>query len=189
VPEAPERDQQLVGGVIAEDPSFDADRTFRRKEQNMKRVSILVIGIGVVVTLGLLTVEGGSARGEKATCNLATLKGRYLFATYGTLLPPAFGLKEPTPGASAGFHIFNGDGTGTDIVTVRIGGKIVLKKVAAPISYTVNADCTGSYTVRVPDGPSFDLFVAPQGEAVALIATAPEGNYVSSIDERVEKRG
>ena len=152
----------------------------------MKRVSILAIGIGVVVTLGLLTVERGSAKEEEPTCNLATLQGRYLFATSGTLLPPAFGVTEPTPGASAGFHIFNGDGTGTDIVTVRIGGKIVLSKVAAPISYTVNADCTGSYTVEVPDGPSFDLFIAPQGEAVATIATAPEGNQVSTIDERVD---
>jgi hypothetical protein len=151
----------------------------------MKRVSILAIGIAVAVSLGLFTVERGSANGEKPTCNLATLKGRYLFATYGTLLPPALGVKEPTPGASAGFHIFNGDGTGTDIVTVRVGGKIVLNKVAAPISYTVNADCTGSYTVQVPDGPSFELFIAPQGEKFAIIATAPEGNYVSTIDERV----
>jgi hypothetical protein len=151
----------------------------------MKLASMLAIGIAVVVTLGFLTVERGSAKGEKPTCNLATLKGRYLFATYGTLLPPALGVKEPTPGASAGFHLFNGDGTGTDIVTVRVGGKIVLRKAAAPLSYTVNADCTGSYTVQVPNGPSFDLFVAPTGDAVATIATAPEGNYVSSIDERV----
>ena len=90
-----------------------------------------------------------------------------------------------TPGASAGFHIFNGDGTGHDIVTVRIGGKIVLDKIVAPFSYIVNADCTGSYTVQIPNGPSFDLFIAPSGEAVATISTAPEGNNVSTIDERV----
>jgi hypothetical protein len=154
----------------------------------MKRVSLLAIAIGVVVTLGLLGIERGSAGGENPTCTVATLKGRYLFATSGTLLPPAFEVKEPTPGASAGFHIFNGDGTGTDIVTVRIGTEIVLRKAAAPISYTVNADCTGSYTVRVPNGPSFDLFIAPTGEAVAVIATAPKGNQVSSIDERVSRK-
>jgi hypothetical protein len=154
----------------------------------MKRVGICAIGISLVVTLGLLTVGRGSAQGEKPTCTLDTLKGRYLFATSGTLLPPALGVTEPTPGASAGFHIFNGDGTGTDIVTVRIGGKIALRNVAAPISYTVNADCTGSYTVHVPNGPSFDLFIAPSGDAVATIATAPEGNYVSTIDERVSRK-
>jgi hypothetical protein len=156
----------------------------------MKRVALLAIGIGLVVTFGLLTVERGSAEGEKEapTCTLATLKGRYLFATSGTALPPAFGVTEPTPGASAGFHIFNGDGTGTDTVTVRIGGEIVLSKVVVPISYTVNADCTGSYTVLIPDGPSFDLFIAPTGESIATIGTAPEGNWASSIDERVSHK-
>lgn len=118
-------------------------------------------------------------------CTLATLKGRYLFATYGTLLPPAFGVTEPTPGASAGFHIFNGDGTGTDTVTVRVGSKIMFENTVVPISYTVKADCTGAYKVLIPDGPSFDLFIAPKGDAIAVIATAPPGNQVSTIDQRV----
>jgi hypothetical protein len=100
--------------------------------------------------------------------------------------PPAFGVTEPTPGADAGYHIFNGDGTGTDTVTVRVGSEIVLENFVTPISYTVNADCTGSYTV--PNGPSFDLFIAPNGEAIARIATAPPGNYVSSIDRRVSRK-
>jgi hypothetical protein len=63
----------------------------------------------------------------------------------------------PTPGADAGFHIFNGDGTGTDTVTVRVNGVIVLSAVAVPISYAVNADCTVSYNVLIPNGPTFDL--------------------------------
>lgn len=121
-------------------------------------------------------------------CTLATLKGRYLFATYGTLLPPVFGVTEPTPGASAGFHIFNGDGTGTDTVTVRVGSKIIIENTVVPISYTVNADCTGMYKVLIPDGPSFDLFIAPKGDAIAVIATAPPGNQVSTIDQRVSPK-
>jgi hypothetical protein len=52
-----------------------------------------------------------------------------------------------------------------------------------PITYTVNADCTGSYTV--PNGPSFGLFIAPNGEVIATIATAPLGNEVSGISRRV----
>ena len=35
---------------------------------------------------------------------------------------------------------------------------------------------------------AFDLFIAPNGEAIATIATAPPGNYVSSIDERVSSK-
>ena len=117
-------------------------------------------------------------------CTLKTLKGRYLVADKGTILPPAFGVTGPTPGANAGFHLFNGDGTGTDIVTLRVNGVTVLKNAVVPISYTVNADCTGTITVLVPGGPSFAIFIAPDGESIATIATDP-GNYVSSIDRRV----
>ena len=90
----------------------------------MKRASSWAIVIALV-TVGLLTVGQAYAEEEQKddalTCSLETLKGRYLFATSGTLLPPAFGVTEPTPGASNGFEIFNGDGTGTGIVTLRVG--------------------------------------------------------------------
>jgi hypothetical protein len=119
------------------------------------------------------------------SCTLKTLKGRYLFAWSGVVLPPAFGVTETTPAGSAGYHTFNGDGTGTDTVTVRIGTQITLEKVVAPITYTVSPDCTGSYTVNVPNGPSFDLFIAPNGEEVSTFATAPAGNQLASIDRRV----
>ena len=126
----------------------------------------------------------GKEAANQAQCTLATLKGRYLFATSGPILPPASGVTESTPGASAGFHIFNGDGTGTDVVTVRVNGAIVLENVVVPISYTVNANCTGTYTVLIDDGPTFGIFIAPNGQEIATISTDP-GNYVSSIDPRV----
>ena len=101
------------------------------------------------------------------------------------LLPPAFGVTTPTLASVAGFNIFNGDGTGTDTVTFQIGGVIVLENVAAPTFYTVNADCTGKYTVL--NGPSFDLFIAPDGSEFAWIATAPAGNTGASINRRVSR--
>lgn len=123
---------------------------------------------------------------DQEQCTLATLKGRYLFAASGTILPPAFGVTEPTPGADAGFHIFNGDGTGTDTVTVRVGSEIVLENFVTPFTYTVNPDCTGKSVV--PNGPSFDLFIDPKGESIAVISTAPPGNYVSRIEQRVSSK-
>jgi hypothetical protein len=154
----------------------------------MKRVGFWTIAIGLVVTVGLLTMAQGYAeeKDHAPTCTLKTLKGRYLFATSGTILPPAFGVTEPTPGASAGFNIFNGDGTGTAIVTVRVNGLIVLDNFVAPTSYTVDADCTGTVTVA-PPGPTFNIYIAPNGKAMATIATDP-GNYVSSIDPRVSPK-
>ena len=125
---------------------------------------------------------------SKPTCTLETLKGRYLFAWSGAVLPPAFEVTEPTAGGAAGYHTFNGDGTGTDTVTVRIGTTITLHQVVAPITYTVNANCTGTYTVLVPNGPSFDLFIAPNGEEIATFATAPAGNQLASVDRRVSRK-
>jgi hypothetical protein len=154
----------------------------------MKRVGGWAVGIGLVVAVGFLMVGQGYAKDEdhKGTCSLATLKGRYLFAASGTILPPAFGVTEPTPGADAGYHVFNGDGTGTDIVTVRVGSTIVLDNFVTPTSYTVNANCTGVLTV--PNGPSFDLFIAPNGDFLSTISTAPPGNYVSRIEQRVSSK-
>jgi hypothetical protein len=140
-----------------------------------------MVGIGLFITVGLLTVEPGYAK--EPTCTLKTLKGRYLFAMAGPLLPPAFGITEPTPSDAAGFHIFNGDGTGTDIVTFRLGGETVLENEVSPLTYTVNPDCTGSFTVT--NGPSFGMFIAPDGASIASIATDPPGNQASGIAQRV----
>ena len=151
----------------------------------MKRVGVWAVGIGLVVAMGLLTIGQGYAKDkhDKGTCSLATLKGRYLFAASGTILPPAFGVTEPTPGADAGYHVFNGDGTGTDIVTVRVGSTVALENFVTPTHYTVNANCTG--VLSVPNGPSFDVFIAPNGDFLSTISTAPPGNYVSRIEQRV----
>src|SRR6266852_2228868 len=152
--------------------------------------------IRVALAAGLVAIAGLSLSGTLAAsnddgprgCTLATLKGRYLFASSTTLLPPAFGVTRPTPSNAAGFSLLNGDGTGTETLTLTTGGQIVLENVVVPTSYAVNADCTGAYTVLVPDGPSFDLFIAPDGEQFASIATGPPGNTGSVINRRVSPR-
>lgn len=155
----------------------------------MKRACLWMVAIGLFITVGFLTVEHAYAEGQhhEPRCTLKTLKGRYLFSQAASLLPPAFGITAPTPGNAAGFHIFNGDGTGTDIVTLRIGGATVFSNALAPFTYTVNADCTGSYTV-LNGGPSFDLFIAPDGDSIAVITTDPPGNQASDISQRVSRQ-
>src|SRR5712671_914603 len=97
----------------------------------MKSVSrISMMPTRIMIVCGLL-VAGSSAWADDGVegppCTLKTLKGRYLVADKGTIFPPAFGVTAPSFGTNAGFHLFNGDGTGTDIVTVRINGVTVLK--------------------------------------------------------------
>ncbi len=96
---------------------------------------------------------------------------------------------RPTPAADAGFEIFNGDGTGTDIVTLRVNGVIQFHNIAASTRYTLNPNCTGTITVSVNGGPgpTFDIFVAPDGEAFSSIATDP-GNYPSRIELRASSK-
>jgi hypothetical protein len=171
-----------------------AQKPLQLKRQRRPKL-VIMIAMVTMVLMGLVACQpirpvsatnANNVTAETANqeeCTLATLKGRYLFAASGTILPPAFGVTEPTPGADAGFHIFNGDGTGTDTVTVRVGSEIVLENFVTPFTYTVNPDCTGSSSV--PDGPSFGLFIAPNGDAIAVISTAPPGNYVSRIEQRV----
>ena len=147
---------------------------------------VALAGLGLSSPLAASTTQEAQASATPRVCTLATLQGRYLFAESTVLLPPAFGVAVPTQAADAGFHIFYGDGTGTDIVTFRIGGVIVLENLVSPTVYTVNADCAG--TITVSNGPSFDIFIAPDGSQFGSIATAPAGNYPASIVPRVSKK-
>jgi hypothetical protein len=106
-----------------------------------------------------------------------TLKGRYLFAASSPLFPGAFGglIKVESVGNAAGYHIFNGNGTGQDYVTFTLNG--INQHVPSPnqLTYTLNSDCTGTYTVHnppgAPPGPTFDIFVSPNGDEIASINT------------------
>ena len=141
----------------------------------MKRAGLWAIGIGVLVGAGLLPM-GRAYAGEDdhpTRCTLATLNGQYLFNGTGTLFPPAFGVTSASTGTSAGFHIFNGDGTGTDFVAFSINGTVVVPSSSTPITYTLKPDCTGTY--QVPGTPTlhFDIFVAVDGSALTVIETDP----------------
>jgi hypothetical protein len=146
----------------------------------MKRTAPWVIGIGVLVGVGP-TVQPGYA-GEIGKCSLGTLKGQYLFDGSGTLFPPAFGVTAASVDASAGYHIFNGDGTGTDYVTFSING--IDQNVSSPVAttYTLNADCTGTFSVK--NGPNFDIFVAVDGSALSVVETDNGASY-SEVQQRV----
>jgi hypothetical protein len=152
----------------------------------MTRAGLWAIGIGLLVNVGPLAVEQGYAGDHEGKCTLTTLKGQYLFAGSAMLFPPAFGIPEGTPpsvGSSAGYHIFNGDGTGIDFVTATVNG--VDQHVPSPvlITYTLNHDCTGTYSVQ--NGPNFDIFVAFDGSQLAVIGTDPGAAGLEVPSQRV----
>jgi hypothetical protein len=145
-------------------------------------------GLTLAVLLTLGAGQGlmfGDDVRDKPTCDLATLKGRYLFGGIATLLPPA--APQTTLLAVAGYHIFNGDGTGTDVVTSTIDGAILNQHFVAPISYKVNPDCTGTYTVP-SEGLTFDIFIAPRGEELIVIGTRRGFVLVQGPSRRVSEK-
>jgi hypothetical protein len=72
-------------------------------------------------------------------------------------------------------------------VTARPDGVTVLENAVFPISYTVNADCTGTYTV-IADGASFGLFIAPDGEELIVIGTDRGVVLVQGPNRRVSRK-
>lgn len=130
----------------------------------MKRVGLWAMSIGLMSCVGISTIELGHAdeNEHEKTCSQATVKGRYLFATTGTLAAGVF--------ARAGYRIFYGDGTGTIIATTTVNGVVAAKDAQSDLSYTVNKDCTGSFTVLSVNAIA-EIFVAPDGEEMVVIQT------------------
>jgi hypothetical protein len=156
----------------------------------MKRLGRWMIGIGLFITVGLLTGALGYAETEDdpPACTLATLTGRYLFGGIATQLDP----DDPDPLvkqqliAVAGNRTLNGDGTGTDLVTVTINGVLVRENFVTPITYTVNPDCSGTITI-LATGESIGIFIAPHGEELMTIGTTP-GSVAVSPSRRVTRQ-
>jgi hypothetical protein len=157
---------------------------------NASRQKKLLRHLGVALAFLVLVLPGyAEKKDDTPTCTLATLKGRYLFGGIATLLPPA--VPQQSLLAVAGYHIFNGDGTGTDVVTASVNGVSVENNFGNhpdrskyDITYTVNPDCSGTYTVPAA-GVSFGMFIAPDGAELIVIGTAPGTILVQGPNRRV----
>jgi hypothetical protein len=153
------------------------------RRTNMQRVSLWMMGIGLCITVGLLTVEPGYA-GEKAhapMCTLETLKGQYLFATTGSNIVESV----PQPIGIVEVIDVNGDGTlNVPAVTLSVNGTI-LRFADVSGSYTVNEDCTG--TITFVTEVHLDIFIAPNGKEFHLIQTDPN-TVLAAVARRVSRK-
>jgi hypothetical protein len=152
----------------------------------MKRIGLWAIGIGVLASVGPLTAEQAHSgqQGDPPKCNLVTLKGLYMFAQSGYTTVNG----SLVPEGVTGKDNFHGNGTFDSLAMISIGGDIIPGD-AAPGTYTVNSDCTGTVTVHmtppVPD-VHLDIFVAPDGNEFFTIQTDP-GNVLSGTIRRVAR--
>jgi hypothetical protein len=170
-------------------PEANKEECNGRETNMMKRIGLCAAGMGVLMSVGPLSIEHGFAKENDGApkCTVATLKGRYLFAAPGVAFAPAFGLTgtETAVGNAAGFHVFNGDGTGQDYVTFTMNGIDQHVPSPAPFNYTLESDCTGTYSLLPLNHslPTFDIFVSPNGDEMTAINTDP-GNAASYAPSR-----
>jgi hypothetical protein len=146
----------------------------------MKRyLAALLVVLGVVGVVGVLAVGRGFADEEndsRAKCSEATLHGTYLFAYDGV-----FG-KDQMPFAIAGYDVFDGNGKFDTVSSDNFNGQ-VFRKVHTSGTYTVNADCTGTFTVTGV-GVKLDMFIAPDGSKFTFVQIKPKSEVTSGFEER-----
>jgi hypothetical protein len=149
----------------------------------------------ILLTLGVL--GSACAQSDSPACNNKLIAGNYGFTVNGT----KFMGPEPT-GLQVGVAMaeFDGKGSFTQVDTVTINGEVVADFSHAPANgtYTVNPDCTGTFTINftdgrppvetnfvvVQDGEEIDTVVTSAGEKQGILATGSVGKRRSCRHRR-----
>ena len=146
----------------------------------MKRSKIAkVFTIAAVTTLALGLVPIANAHDKG--CSNATLNGTFADKDTGFITaPPA--MAGPFAGVST--ETFDGNGTLTASGIVSLNGTIV--PVTSKGTYTVNPDCTGTYTVQIsPIGvTAHGFFVVDDGGNELQILITDPGTVITCIARR-----
>jgi hypothetical protein len=122
----------------------------------------------MLVAVAIVLGTTNAARADSKDCDLATLRGLYLFSASGFNIVAT---GEHIPKVIGEFIRFNGDGTLTSP-----GGTVIIGGVKLPPSppgigtYTLGENCIGtlSFTPQL----TFDIFVFPKGDELVMVQTA-----------------
>jgi len=142
----------------------------------------------------LLLAPSALAQENLPTCTNRLISGDYGFTIRGQKLagPGPIG-----PQVGVAMAHFDGDGSFTQTDTVTINGVVVADFTHPPASgtYTVNPDCTGTFTINFADGrpPVATAFVVvDNGNEIDVVVTSAGGNQgilaTGSIGKRVSRR-
>jgi hypothetical protein len=118
-------------------------------------------------------------------CSLRTLKGDYVFSASGHSLNTVTGVWFPK--AIVEYIHFNGDGTlsvSAATVANRAGDGAVIRSLPGTGTYVLDVNCTGTLHFSPPQGPSFDIFVAPKGRDLWMIQNT-SGNVLQGHVKKV----
>jgi len=125
-------------------------------------------------------------------CNNALVAGNYGFTVRGDKLA---GLGPTGPQVGVAMAHFDGDGSFTQTDTITINGIVVADFTHPPANgtYSVNPDCTGTFTINFTDGRptvvtafvvvengnEIDTVVTSAGGKQGILATGSVGKRVS----------
>jgi len=109
----------------------------------MKRSTIAKTFTVAAVT-ALALVIAPAAKADDKGCSNTTLRGTFVYTSTGFITaPPAVA----GPFAETGTQVFDGRGGTTATATLSQNGNIL--QVSITGTYTVNPDCTGTFTLQV----------------------------------------
>lgn len=134
-----------------------------RKRRIMKQTIVpTVCGIACVSLL----VLGLGSRVQAGECSNASIKGSYALSCEGTVIGVG-------PIAVIGVFTADGKGNGAEVETISFNGAIS-QGVPFTVTYSVNADCTGSF-VSTGLGAVFhnDFVLADNKKEFRLMPTEP----------------
>jgi len=139
------------------------DSQHLRRRRIMKRAITSVV---FVISFVSLLVLGLVSRVQAGDCSNNSLKGTYGLSCEGTVVGVG-------PLAVVGVFTADGDGNGSEVETISFNGMITTGATFT-VTYTVNADCTGSF-VSTGFGSVFhnDFVIDDNKKEIRLISTEP----------------
>jgi hypothetical protein len=146
----------------------------------MKRTLLRLRDVGMFLGIGLFAWGVGhpAPAWSDNSCSLKTLKGTYMYNCHGVQG------SAQTDFAAAGKEEFHGDGTLSGVITSTDKDN-VFHLVHYSGTYTVNPDCTGTYTSTDENGviTHIDMFFPRDGSEIDTVLTDP-----GVVDALVERR-
>ena len=135
----------------------------------MKRSDIaqtLAIAALVVLAFGMASTAKAADKG----CTNASLKGTFSDKDTGWIYPAPNA--APLPFAGVNVDTFDGNGNLTSTGTSSVAGNVM--SGTSKGTYTVNSDCTGTYTVMAPGLTIHAFFVIDDsGNELQIVITDP----------------
>ena len=135
------------------------------------------LALALAAVLGLLVAPDAQASPH---CSESDLQGSYAGNFGGTITGVG-------PVAAQILAIYNGDGTATGVKTTLMSGTGGPTTFTSTVTYTLNADCTGTLTVVRSTGQTTHYVIVVTGknaEEIHILATDP-GSVVTGVSKAV----